>query len=369
MKKRKVLFIMQELKGGGAEKVLTDILAQFDYNRYDVTLLLIERVGVYLQNIPKDVKIISLFKAGYKLPSFTNSRYLRKSVRKFLLLLNLKFHKYDTIISFMEGESLFYHSLITSKAKRNISWVHIDLYKNHWSRKYFWDKDEEHKAYLKMDNIVCVSRQAQDALNKLFPNLSGVKTIYNLIDPEDINRKATEVTGMTRPDGFLISGCGRLTEQKRFDRFIDAILEVRNQGHNVHAWILGDGSLKPDLEKRVTTPGIIEFLGFRKNPMPFIKDSDVFMLSSDSEGFSLVVAEALALGKPVISTKCTGPTELLDDNAGILTDFTVKSMADAIESLIINPDRLKQYETSATHRAQKFKPQDILDQIYKTIDG
>ena len=45
MKKRKVLFIMQELKGGGAEKVLTDILAQFDYNRYDVTLLLIERVG------------------------------------------------------------------------------------------------------------------------------------------------------------------------------------------------------------------------------------------------------------------------------------------------------------------------------------
>jgi glycosyltransferase involved in cell wall biosynthesis len=93
------------------------------------------------------------------------------------------------------------------------------------------------------------------------------------------------------------------------------------------------------------------------------------MLSSDSEGYSLVCAEALSLGKPVISTKCTGPAEMLRGDSGILTGFSDTELANAIETLIKDDNQLKKYQRAALERASQFSPQKIMDEIYSALDG
>jgi len=361
---------MPELPGGGAEKVLIDILCRFDYRKYNVTMLLMQKTGVYLLAVPPEVKVLSLFKHNKKLPNFTYYRRLRKTIRRLLVLLELPlFARYDTIVSFLEGETLFYHSLIAFKAKRNITWVHTDLKQYHWSRTFFWDDNEEKSAYLKMDAVVCVSNKAKSSLSSLFPELTGLKTIYNIIDTEQIRDKARQAIDIVKPDGFLLCASGRLVNQKRFDRFIDVINLLHERGHNVHGWILGTGDLKDSLEHKAAKSGLVKLLGFKQNPMPYMYMADALMITSDVEGFSLVCAEALSLGKPVVSTKCTGPEELLKGDAGILTDFSVESMANAVERLIINPEIRKKYEAAALARANMFNPNDTMSQIYAVIDG
>ena len=123
---KKILFIHQNLQGGGAEKVLLDILNNFDYTTYDVTLLLFEGTGVYKDQVDSRVKIINLLSAreiatlGYLKKSnlwFIVNRFLRTKINK-----SLHDNTYDTIISFMEGVSIKCHSFIVNRAKRNISW-------------------------------------------------------------------------------------------------------------------------------------------------------------------------------------------------------------------------------------------------------
>ena len=361
---------MHELKSGGAEKLCADILKKFDYERFDVTLLLIQNEGIYLNDIPKNVNIVSLFNPNQKLPSFCNSRYLRNIIRKLLLWYKLpKNVNYDTIISFMEGASLRYHSLITKRALRNISWVHIDLKENHWSKKYFWDEKEENQAYKSMDSVVFVSEAAKKAFHELYPDVENLDVILNLIDTDEIRNKAN-MEEVHRPDGYLICGVGRLVEQKRFDRFIEVIRELQERGYPIHGWIIGDGYEKEFLRKNINNSEVnnVSLLGFKKNPLPYVNAADLFLSTADNEGFSLVVAEAMALGKPIVSTSVTGPSELLADNAGLLTGFDVSEIADAIELLLRTPEMARQYAQSALKRSQMFNVEATMKRIYTAID-
>lgn len=131
--------------------------------------------------MPSDVKVYFIFGEDKKPLRIFNTRLLRNIYRKILLWSRLpKFVYYDTIVSFMEGESLRYHSLITNRANKNVSWVHIDLKQNHWSLNYFWDKEEELFAYKSMDSVIFVSEQARNAFHDLYPEVDNLKVILNL---------------------------------------------------------------------------------------------------------------------------------------------------------------------------------------------
>ena len=138
--KNKLLIIQYSLAGGGAEKVLCDILNRIDYDRFDVTLLLFQKYGVYLPAVPEKVRIKVFDPAemtfGWKL---LFNRWTAKLVPSGLWT-RLKLHKalglcgkYDCIVSFMEGWSVAVHSNLRSRARRNVTWVHIDMLANHYS--------------------------------------------------------------------------------------------------------------------------------------------------------------------------------------------------------------------------------------------
>lgn len=360
---------MHELKAGGAEKLLIDILKRVDFSKYEISLLLIEKTGIYVEKIPSNVKVSFIFQEGEKPRRIFNTKLVRNIYRKMLLWLRLpKFAYYDTIISFMEGDSLRYHSLITNRARNNVSWVHIDLKQNHWSLNYFWDREEELCSYKLMNSVIFVSEQAKNAFHDLYPDVENLRVILNLIDKKEIVNKASREV-VSRPDNFLICGVGRLVEQKRFDRFIDVINELENRGHDVSGWIIGEGSLRKNLEIQATVTGNVKLLGFKENPFPYVNIADLFLLTSDSEGFSLVVAEAMALGKVIVSTNVTGPAELLSGNAGIITGFDVKEIADSIETVILDKNKANKYSINAAKRADGFDVLNTMSQIYQVFDN
>ena len=115
---------------------------------------------------------------------------------------------------------------------------------------------------------------------------------------------------------FEIISVGRLSEQKDYRTLLKSLSLVKKK-HNFNLKILGIGKELTNLKKLAQDLEIadnVEFLGFKENPYPYIKSSDLFVLSSKWEGFGLVLVEALALGTPVIATDSNGaPSEILNN--------------------------------------------------------
>lgn len=369
--KKKILIIHSSLNGGGAEKVLVDMLSHFDYTRYEIDLLLHVKEGVYINSLPNKVRLLDLhirkfpiWSSGILVRTNLFGMYLKSKVRRYFANSH-----YDTIISFMEGPPSKCHSYLFDKADKHITWVHINLLKNHWSKVFFPLKDEEKKFYQRVGDIVFVSQDAMTNFEKLFGFQKG-RVIYNLIDRNAIQKKAKEQVISTSK--FTVCNVGRLVSQKRQDRIIKIASILKGKGCDVDFWILGQGTLETQLRnmaKEMQVEQMVHFLKFQKNPYAYIYAADVFLLTSDTEGFPLVVSEALCLNKPIISTQITGPTEQLDNgNYGILTSFDVHEMADWIIKLKDNPTLLAEYQRKAEQRSvEYFDVNRTMQQIYEVI--
>lgn len=378
--KQKLLIIQYSLAGGGAEKVLCDILNRFDYERFDVTLLLFQKYGVYLSSLPKEVKL-KIFdpdakSLGWRLlfNRWTEKICPRNIWQKLKLYRALGLRpRYDCIISFMEGWSVAIHSRLQLRAARNISWVHIDMLANHYSAGFFENHDEEISAYKGMDEIIFVSESARNAFVKLFDRNFPSRVIYNLIEKNNIIKLGSAPCPVSRSHKFVICNVGRLTAQKRQDRLIRVIAGLWYEyGVDVEAWIVGEGELEADLCRLAVDLRVddrIVFCGFLANPYPLIKNSDIFVLTSDAEGLPVVISEALCLGKPIVATAITGPTELLADDSGILTSKDVDDIAHQIKALLEDHKRRDHYASTALRRSETFCPERTIDRIYAAISG
>lgn len=371
MLKEELLFIIPTMRGAGAEKALLNILNRLDYNKYNVSLLLFNHNGELYNLIPSKVKKYHLYSKFRPFIPFIENRFTRNIFWKLRSLTINPFKKFDAIISFLEGEALLTHNLLLNRRNKDITWVHINLMVNHWSKNVFKNHQKELEAYKKMDEIIFVSNDAQKAFNKFFQMDIESKVIYNIIDRDDIIKKAKEKCPIKRSSKFVISNVGRLTKQKRQDRLIEAIAILNHKyGVDTECWILGQGELEEKLKQHAKDLKIeekIKFLGFRSNPYPFVKESDIFMLSSDTEGYPLVVCEALCLGKPILSTDITGPNEILSEGGGILTELSAEALAEATHTLLKDQELINKKQNEAIVISNSFSTKEIMNQIYAIL--
>lgn len=375
MERKKILFIHETLRGGGAEKVFADLIRRFDFNRYDVTLLLLFGGGPHEKNLPRELKVITVYPRplSFMRRVVWHFRSSRNRMLRQHIMQALGNEHFDATVSFLEGPALLAHSFLLDRAPRNASWVHTDMYVNHWTRNFFKDITEEGDIYRKMDETVYVSENALVAHKKLFGDIGKTRVLFNIIDPDNICRLATEKAPVSKKHSLTICNVGRLYSPKKQDRLIEAVrLLVNDYGIDAEAWIVGNGEDKEKLMEKTHAAALedrITFCGFHNNPYPFINEADIFVLTSETEGFSLVVAEALCLGKPVISTAVTGPTELLADDSGVLTGQSPKEIAAAIACLATNPDKMAYYADRAKKRSAMFRPERTMTEIYNVIEG
>lgn len=375
--KHKILFMMPAMLNGGAEKVLIDILKHFDYTKYNVSLLLECKDGPYISDIPDKVELIYLHKKNLWIESLY--RYMIMFHCKWLvyqilcripLLWNLKGRRFDTIISFMEGMAVKMHSYIYDKANRNISWVHIDLKKKHWSLDFFNNEQEESNCYQKMDKIVFVSQDARDRFREIFTiDDNKLAVIYNLIDCDEIRKLAD--SKIVKKNKFTICMVGRLNQQKRYDRALEAISMLKNDYYDFELWILGSGELETSLHKKVqekNLTNIVSFKGFIKPVYPYLKVADLLLNTSESEGYPLTICEALCLGCPVVATNITGANELITaSGAGILVDEDPVSIYQGLKQIMNDTALGKEYSEKAVRYARSFSVQESMKNIYRLI--
>lgn len=370
---KKILFIYGPLGGGGAERVLVDLLSNLDYSRYHVDLCLMVNGGILLPEIPQQVNIIPLwesynlyYKIAYRASVWLGNHFLFKRILKKKLM-----KKYDAEISFLEGMPLKLHAMMDTNAKK-ITWVHCDLYNFHYTDHQF-SKNEEQNAYNIMDTIVCVSDDTLRAFEKRFPDCTTVrKVIYNPIDTKRILQLADE-NYIAKNEKFTVVTVGRLTIQKRIDRVIRLASRFKEEGIDIHFQIIGDGELKNELFALRDKYGVeetVEFTGFLKNPFPYIKSADIMLLSSGSEGFGLVVCEAMCLGTPVISTKTAGPSEIIDENKyGLLCSHDDESLYKAVKRMKDDLGLRNKFKQAGLKRVHDFSVTNTVTEFNKLISS
>ncbi|MGL4739944.1 MAG: glycosyltransferase [Sarcina sp.] len=358
---KKILFTMPNLRGGGAEKVLIDILKNIDRNKFDITLFMISNTGVYVDEIPSYVKVKT---ATEKLK--LNERLCLAFLKKFPSLfykLNIK-ERFDVEIAFMEGYMTKMIANSSNKGSKKIAWVHIDLLAKHWTEYIFKSNQEEENCYNEFDDIIFVSKEAMNEFDKLFKTKASKKVIYNPIISEEIMKKSNEEK--INFDKFTIISAGRMDKQKGFDRLIKAHANlVKNKEHDLV--LLGQGPELDDLKELAGSLNVsnsVKFLGFQKNPYKYIKAADLFVCSSRSEGYSLVVAEALVLERPVITTDITGPTEVVNHGEyGMICESSEVGIERAIEKFLVNENLLIEYSEKSKLGKNALDYKKVIGQI------
>jgi len=374
MVKQKVLFLAESLNIGGAEKALLTILKHLSES--DVNLMLISASGEFLNEL-EVLRHVNL--RYYVKPSNSVIKSIFNSLKIKLLYKwlpdvvsgNILCKGYDIVIAFCEGYLTKWVAASTIKCKK-IAWVHTDMVNNNWPLEtgVFSNFEAEKVAYQKYDYVFGVSDIVSQGIRSRFA-LKNVSTIYNLLDADIIEKSEASIE--YNPTNKLnIVSVGRLESVKGYDNLIEAIGEVVNQRNlDISLCLVGDGRQRDHLEDKVNSLNLgdrVVFVGSQTNPYPYIKKADVYVCSSLQEGFNITIQEAMILGKPVISTNCAGPREILDvGRYGVLVDNSVNGLVEGIVKLYNNISLLKEYSTLSLKRANDFSSEEQIKKINELI--
>lgn len=379
---KKVLFIISSLGGGGAEKVILNILLHIDRDKIKPELLLYEREGEYLADLPSDVPIKALKK---KERDDGKIKWRIFGITWFILINRmtkfLKSEKPDVIVSFM-----WYTNFVTLLSKR-LSRIRCRVIV---SERYGLSASHEgwiieflrrlviRFFYPKAHIIVVNAKEMDIQLRNMF-NIPQEKiaVIYNPVDLKKINQMGMEDTNhyWYAEKIPVITAIGRLTLQKGFICLLKSVHILISENIPCRLIILGEGPEKKRLKKLALELGIdnkVSFLGFQQNPYKYLKRSTIFVLSSIYEGFPNVLLESMALGIPSIATRCpTGPEEIITDgvNGILVPPSDERALADAIKKLLLDKDLRKRLSEAARKRAEDFRVEKIIKQYEDVIEN
>jgi len=344
---KNILFTIETLNGGGAERVLINLLQKLDRNKFQLNLLLFSKEGVYLKQLPDDVKVFYLFRDPLTF-KFSFFRFLYRAFRwfavKFLVSCPsfLRFivcikGNYDVGISFCEGINLALLVYNRTHFKRLISWVHIDFSKHTANI-----SNSKIAILLKsFDSIFFVSEDARLGFFKKFPKVASIaktKVVYNPINIASI--KSMDNSEPFHKERITVLSVGRLSRQKRFDKLIRVQRMLIDQGVFCDMLIIGEGPEAPVLKALIHEFNLMDNVkleGFKENSYEWIRHADILAMTSDYEGLPLVICEGMVLAKPILATNVTGPRELLEDGKfGLLVDNTDLAIYEGLKELITN---------------------------------
>lgn len=376
-----LLFVIESLSGGGAEKVLVTLLRHLNYSKFAVTLCCIVNKGEHIKHIDPRVRYTYLLPNPEHLSKWQKWCYKIKYQLVYKYLPLRWVYEWcipqgaDVEIAFVEGftTKLLAHS--TNRKAQKLAWLHTDLEKNHWTKIVYRNVEDEEKAYLKYNKIVTVSDAAKDAFKREFPKINvPLHTLYNPIDSIEINRLSVQPIPVTLPvkKNIRFVSVGRLTVQKAYNRLLRIIYRLQNEGVLMELWLLGEGEERKELEELIKQYHLEETVtlwGFQSNPYMYMAQCDSFVCSSICEGYSTAVTEAIILGLPVITTDCAGMSELLKDGEyGLITENSEEALYKGIKKFLDNPDLLTYYKGKARERGMDFSLEALITPIERLLE-
>lgn len=366
---KKVLFVINTLGCAGAETALIELLKSLDEKEYEISLYVLMGQGEMIDKIPGNVKLLNdhyckesvLSKQGKQAMIKTVWRTFWKNgdvfgkisyiIRTFSAMRSTgniqpdkilwrvisdgspRFEEtYDLAVAYLEGGSTYYVAEHV-KAKKKAAFIHIDYESSGYT------KAMDRNCFDKIDRIFTVSDEVKKHFLNVYPKYQDkVMVFHNIINQDEIRKKAEEGTGFEDHfDGVRLLTVGRLTYQKAYDIAIDAMKLIKDRGYKVRWYILGEGSERPALEKKVKELGLEkEFLmpGAASNPFPYYKQADIYVHATRFEGKSIAIQEAQTLGCAIVASDCNGNREqIIQDEDGLLCQLDPESIAEAVISL------------------------------------
>lgn len=298
-KLKKIVFFANDLRLGGIENALVNLLNNIDYSKYDVTLILEKKSGILLDKINPRVHVKEYKIANFKFVIF---RKIYNFLKRFLWSLFNK-NRYDFSCAYAT------YSLMGSKLSKIASsnsclYVHSDY-------TYLYNKEEllnffDKRDIVNFNSIVFVSNESRDNLVKYYPMISDKSfVINNFIDIKRIISLSKEHISLNKTHEFLFVFVGRLDEDsKKISRLLN-IIKLLKSNYSVELWIIGDGPDKDNYEKFIHDNNLednVKMLGAQMNPYPYMKKADYIILTSRYEGFPVIYLEAIALERKIITT-------------------------------------------------------------------
>ncbi|EOU1912457.1 glycosyltransferase [Clostridium perfringens] len=368
---KKLLFMVSSMNIGGVEKSLLSLLSTISREKYEITVLLLEKKGGFLNHIPswikvedvswfKEIKSIimeapqltfknyinkrryidaSLFVFSYFIDKYFKNRYFY--YKNILRSIPIKEEEYDVAIAYA-GPTEIIDSYITHKvkAKKKIGWVHFDISKHKINTNLYL------KLYSKMDGIFIVSKEGKDRFDEKFPKLSNKSTVFkNIISKEVIRKMACERVDFDNSfKGIKIVTVGRLSIEKGQDLGIKALAKLKEDGYEVRWYCIGEGNSRTKYEEIIKEYKLQDdfiLLGAKTNPYPYMKMADIYVQTSRHEGYCLTLAEAKVLNKRIITTNFVGAKEQIKQyKTGKIVESNWKSIYENIKYLINNKSEI-----------------------------
>ena len=364
--KKRVLFLIHDLKCGGAERVLINLVNALDEEKYDITVQTLFDVGVLKDRLDKKINYVGGLKKVFRGNVTLSKLFTPKQLCKMLIKSD-----YDLVVSFLEGQC---SRIVSAYEGKKIAWIHIESNSQNDISNPFRSFKEAKECYGKFDSIVCVAKTIEDNFNSFFHMEDKTQVIYNVIDKNAILEASLEEQNLIIPSDnyYNIVSVGKLSNiHKGFDRLILIHNKLMDRGINNKLYIIGEGEDEAKLEALIKDDSVV-LTGFVENPFKYVKAADLFVCSSNKEGYSTAVTEALILGIPVISTDVSGSKELISNGCGTVVtgDNPEQSLYEEIKRALSDKEILNKYSAQARLRGEQFSPEESIqacEELFKNI--
>lgn len=359
--KKDILFVMNNLHCGGAEKALISLLETIDYSKYNVDLLLFKKEGLFLTKVPKEVNlldepkhlkyfdmpikkalveilskrefklIVARILFGYIYRTEKNRARCEQLSWKYLSKSLDKVNKnYDVAIGYLEKNPIYF-CVEKVRAHQKIGFIHNDY------NKLGMDPKLDINYFKSLNRIITVSEQCAIELKRTFPTYkSKIDVMFNIVSPNMIYRMARDKIELN--DGLKILSIGRLNYQKGFEMAIEACKLLVDNGYDITWYVIGEGEERENLQNMINNLGLKErflLLGVKENPYPYIQNSDIYVQPSRFEGKSVAIDEAKLLNKPIVVTNfSTAKDQIVDEENGLIVNMDPLSIYCGIKRLL-----------------------------------
>jgi glycosyltransferase involved in cell wall biosynthesis len=378
--------MLSSMNIGGVEKSLLSLLSEMPKDKYDITVLLLEQKGGFLEYIPDWVKIeeanwfktvkpiimqppqqtvkdfaknkqflkVLTFLCSYFISKYFNNRHVYyQNVFKSIPSNN---NKYDVAISYQGPTDIIdFYIAYRVKASKKITWVHFDMSKHQVNKKLY------ENLYKKFNTIFVVSKEAKQHLVEQIPTAKEKAEVFmNLVPTKLIQEMSKETVKFDETyKGIKIVTVGRLSKEKGQDLAIKVLYRLRKESYDVRWYCIGDGNSRKEYELLINEYGLKShfiLLGATPNPYPYIANADIYVQTSRHEGYCLTLAEAKCLNKPIISTNFTGAYEQLENGYnGLIVKCTEDDIFKRVKYLIDYPSDRKRLSENLQIISHKYQ--------------
>lgn len=390
--KKNILFVINSLGLGGAEKSLTSLLNVMDYSRYSVDLLMFNPGGMFMTLLPKEVNILpqldflksnqsikmQVLRPKYLLARITASIGLRCNKGKNKLHPAQCYWKYagfafdvlpghyDAAIAWGQGNPTHYVAKKV-QAARKIAIINVN-YEGAGHKKSF-----DRCYYREYNYIATVSDDLCKMSKRVFPEFEDkMVPLYDINNGDMIAKMAEEENPFTgEPAPVKIVTVGRLVEQKGYDLAVDVAEILKQQGICFKWFFVGEGPERTRIENRIARANLEEqvvLVGAKDNPYVYMKHADIYVQTSRFEGYCLTLGEARMLNTPVVSTNFDVVyNQLRDGENGLIVEMNPKAIADAIQRLW-NDSELRNHIVEELKAEKKGNTEEI-EKFYQLVEG